>query len=95
MKPVYVINIVDWSVDGYNPHGGWFCLRYLRYLTYLSSSINNWYRHTSPTPRAIPHRFGKNIVANVGYVDKTATSKAFSCLRFISLSTIIVDRGQK
>lgn len=95
MKTAYVNNIVDMSVDGYDLHGVWLCLRYLRYLTYLSNSQNNWYRHTPPTPRATLKRFGKNIVANVGYVDKTASSKAFRRLSFLGLSTIIVDGGQK
>lgn len=87
MKHAYVFNIVGGIVDGYNPHGGGVCLRYLQYLTYLSSSKNNWYRHTPPTPRARPQRLGKNIAANVGNLDKSATSKGFSRLDLPTISS--------
>lgn len=94
MKPVYVNKIVGLGKVSANKHGAGLCLDYLRYLTYLSCWRNNWYRQTSPTPRAIPQRIGQNITASLGYLDKTATSKAFSRLGRLNLSRLIVGGGE-
>lgn len=95
MMSAYANKIVGLSKASANKHGARLCLRHLRYLTYLSSSINNWYRYTPLTPRAIPQRVGQNIAASLGYVDKTATSKAFSRLGRLNLSKLIVDGEEK
>lgn len=95
MTPVYANKIVGLGKASANKHGGGLCLDYLRYLTYLSSAINNWYRHIPLPPRAIPQRVAQHIAASLGYVDKTATSKAFSRLGRLNLSKLSVDGEEK
>jgi len=90
MNSVYALELVDVSKTAANPHGCWFCLRYLRYLTYFSSRKRNWYPTPAPLVR-FPSQPAQNIVGIKGIVDKTLSRKAFVRLRKPNLSTKIED----